>query len=104
MDKKRGFSLVEVLVSLLLLSTVALGVLQQQWQMNRLMNHALLYSTALNHLNNGSERVYAKQSLNPISKPFKLKSLPQGQSVSIEIVWESANPSCCRLQRQLLTP
>ena len=40
MNASRGFSLTEVLVSLLLVSTTSLALLTQQWQISQLVNHA----------------------------------------------------------------
>lgn len=46
MAKKNGFSLTEVLISLLLLTTTLLGLLKQQWHISQLFNqtHARLIS------------------------------------------------------------
>ncbi|MDP3705801.1 MAG: prepilin-type N-terminal cleavage/methylation domain-containing protein [Legionellaceae bacterium] len=41
MTRNRGFSLTEVLVSLLLITSISLALLKQQWQVSQLMQHVL---------------------------------------------------------------
>lgn len=57
MNKNHGFSLAEVLVSLLLLSTVFLTLLKQQWQLSRLFNQLTTRNMALLHSDNRNEQI-----------------------------------------------
>ena len=63
MKTYRGFSLIEVLLSLLLISSLAIAALRQQWQMNQLLNQALIRSTTSTQLENNAERLLAGQLL-----------------------------------------
>jgi prepilin-type N-terminal cleavage/methylation domain-containing protein len=56
MKAQPGFSLLEVLLTLLLMSGIALGLLTQQWQMARLLNESLQNIHALVENDNISER------------------------------------------------
>jgi len=46
MNQQKGFSFVEVLLSLLLVTTVATALLQQQWQSKQLLTQLVLQSEA----------------------------------------------------------
>lgn len=56
MDNTNGFSLTEVLVSLLLLTTILLGLLKQQWHISQLFNQTHTRISALSQQDNTSER------------------------------------------------
>ncbi len=56
MNTTRGFSLTEVLVSLMLVSTTSLALLTQQWQVSQLFNQAHIRMNTLAQLDNASER------------------------------------------------
>lgn len=47
MKRSQGFSLFEVLVSLLLITGTTLALMQQQWQLSRLLNQLLTSSQEL---------------------------------------------------------
>lgn len=56
MTKLRGFSLIEILVSLLLITAVALALLQQQFQLGQAVNQTLTDSRTLAELDNQKEQ------------------------------------------------
>lgn len=56
MNTMHGFSLSEVLVSLLLISSTSLALLTQQWHVSQLFNQARVRLEALSQLDNLSER------------------------------------------------
>lgn len=56
MSKTDGFSLTEVLVSLLLLTTTVLGLLKQQWYISQLFNQAHTRMCDLSQHDNLAER------------------------------------------------
>ncbi|MDP3561033.1 MAG: prepilin-type N-terminal cleavage/methylation domain-containing protein [Legionellaceae bacterium] len=54
--KNRGFSLTEVLVSLLLVTSISLALLKQQWQISRFSHHLLSCFEKLKDADNQAER------------------------------------------------
>ena len=52
----QGFSLTEVLVSLLLITSTSLALLKQQWHTHQLFNHVHTHVLAFTELDNVSER------------------------------------------------
>lgn len=61
MDTSRGFSLTEVLISLLLLTTTSLALLTQQWHVSQLFNQAHTRMNGLLRADNAAERVLANE-------------------------------------------
>jgi prepilin-type N-terminal cleavage/methylation domain-containing protein len=99
----QGFSLTEVLVALLLVTTTSLTLLHQQWQASQFFNQALLRSLALVQLDNNSERIVAEQPLAKVEKPFCCQKAEMSFSVvMLQIGWNLApvtESGCCQLQR-----
>lgn len=62
MNQQQGFSLTEVLVSLMLVSTVALALLEQQLQTRQLLAKLVLHVTKSQYLDQVDERLFAKIS------------------------------------------
>lgn len=56
MNTAQGFSLIEVLVSLCLVSTTSLALLTQQWHVSQLFNQAHVRMNALLEMDNAFER------------------------------------------------
>jgi prepilin peptidase dependent protein C len=73
MNPQKGFSLVEVLASLLLVTTLALSLLQQQWQSKQLLNQLILRAQGSHFLDQFEEslRAHVKQPLLQ-SWPFRV--------------------------------
>jgi prepilin-type N-terminal cleavage/methylation domain-containing protein len=63
MISHQGFSLSEVLVSLLLISSISLALLHQQWQLCRVLNQKIAASDAQEQCNNNREKMLAGQLL-----------------------------------------
>ena len=61
----QGFSLTEVLISLLLMSTVSLLLLKQQWQISQLFNQKQAALMALIVIDNETERLDLQGSSQP---------------------------------------
>jgi prepilin-type N-terminal cleavage/methylation domain-containing protein len=59
MASHQGFSLTEVLVSLLLISSTSLALLHQQWQLSHVLNQTIADSYALEQRDNNRERMLA---------------------------------------------
>lgn len=107
MNAYQGFSLAEVLVALLLVTTTSLALLQQQWQTNQLFNQALLRSLALTQLDNNSERMVARQPLANVKEPFRCQKTAMDSTViMLRMSWlvSVALSDCCNLQRQVALP
>lgn len=60
MTNYKGFSLTEVLVSLMLITSISLALLRQQWQLSHVFNQSLTSSQALRQEDNISERIRHK--------------------------------------------
>ena len=58
---KQGFSLTDVLVSLLLLTSTSLALLKQQWQVSQFFNQLQTRVTALTQSDNDQEWLYVSQ-------------------------------------------
>lgn len=123
---EQGFSLTEVLVSLLLMTTTSLALLKQQWQVSQLFNQIHTRASALSQLDNVSERLHGGFDPVPPVMPFKLHynrtALPQHPFKSgahlarpdsieeqlilnLQIAWTRPLPlsrGCCLLKRQLV--
>lgn len=78
-NMEQGFSLAEVLVSLLLISTTSMVLLKQQWQSGQLFNQVHVYSTALSYVDNATERLQAGFTSVTAAAPFEIqyKPIPQ---------------------------
>lgn len=63
MNQQKGFSLIEVLVSLFLVSTIALALLQQQWQARVLAHHLEERTKTLHLQDEKSEALYVYRSV-----------------------------------------
>lgn len=55
----QGFSLTDVLVSLLLITSTSLALLKQQWQVSQFVNQLQTRAHLLLQLDNDTERLYA---------------------------------------------
>ena len=58
MNINQGFSLTEVLVSLLLITSTSLALLKQQWHVSQLFNHMNIRACALLEEDNVAERLF----------------------------------------------
>ena len=63
----KGLSLVEVLVSLLLVTSASLSLIQQQWHISQYSNQMHRRNDALSQLDNASELWNAQRALKPSS-------------------------------------
>lgn len=100
----QGFSLAEVLVSLLLTTGISLVLLKQQWHVTQLFNQIRLRTTALDHLDNASERVMAGLQDATLPKPFQLNRTQTGTTILLKITWAplaSIGKDACALEHQV---
>lgn len=99
-----GFSLAELLVTLLLISATSFMLLEQQSQVHQLLHRALQRSFASTLIDNYSERLMVGLPLNDPPEPFKLKQTSMTNSLIFEIFWgfDLPNSLCCKLERQAL--
>lgn len=87
MSSSQGFSLVEVLIALFLITTTSVGLLTAQWRITQLFNQAILSSQALIELDNNAERLFAGLKLNKTTPLFSFTIRQSCLSIS----WESAS-------------
>ncbi len=105
MNSYRGFSLTEVLVSLLLVTGTSMALLKQQWQTSQLFNQVHLRMQALELLDNVSERVVAGHAAIMADERFHLQQAYLNHNLNLQITWNSLSiqsNDCCMLQRQIL--
>lgn len=105
MNNQHGFSLTEVLVALLLVTTTSLVLLKYQWHISQWINHSFLSTQALILLDNASECFLSGQKMTNNDRRFQLKKIQTAQQTQLNITWSSpglGDPRCCSLQRQLL--
>lgn len=103
MEKSTGFSLTEVLVSLLLVSTIILALLRQQWQIAQWINQLNLQFDGMIYLDNQSERQSRHLPLTPAAKPFQLSHKVQREGYELDLYWPSIQQNitdCCHLVRK----
>lgn len=62
MPQQKGFSLIEVLISLVLIISTAIALLNQQWQLSQWLNQILIHSQ---HLVEADNRYEAQFSSSP---------------------------------------
>lgn len=84
-----GFSLTEVLVSLLLMTSTSLALLNQQWQVSQLFNQLQLHTQALTQLDNAAELILAEQFETVDDKRFLLIQSQTQHSIFLKITWSS---------------
>ncbi len=101
MNQHQGFSLIEVLISLMLVSMTALGLLQQQWQSTQLFTQMRLQTEALIELDNASELLLTHPGLKPsIQNPFQLRLQTMGDTIVMAMSWQQQYKKRC-LSRML---
>ena len=122
----QGFSLTEVLLSLLLMTTTSLALLKQQWHVSQFLNQMYRRADALSQLDNATERLYLGDDAVSVKtlfskKPFSIKLLSDNHSstsmlnrlqsdpllheVHMKMTWASstvASRSCCVIERRFV--
>lgn len=99
---KNGFSLTEVLVSLLLMTGTSLALLHQQWQLNQSINQFQLHQQALNELDNTSEQLLAGDRLSNENKKITIKQSQQQHLFILNITWQPPHSRLQTIRRQLV--
>ncbi|CAM2971819.1 prepilin-type N-terminal cleavage/methylation domain-containing protein [Legionella worsleiensis] len=88
MKSLQGFSLIEVLLSLMLVTTVALGLLEQHWNTRQYVNQLVLHTDALPLIDSISESFYVQEYTLPLlSAPYHLSSYQQAHCLNVRIEW-----------------
>lgn len=101
MDQFKGFSLIEVLMSLMLVSTVALALMQQQWKNKELLNQIIMYSKASHYLDQVNEELALHTDRLPtIPFPYLLSIQNTRLGRRLKLDWHQGTQS---IQRQLVT-
>ncbi|KTD06993.1 type IV pilus modification PilV family protein [Legionella jamestowniensis] len=103
MENSQGFSLTELLITLVLVTSISLTLLHQNAQINQMLRYALQRSFAIRLLDNNAERVLQGLPLTEIPQPFTLKmiSIPQGKILQLTWGFKLPGRGCCQLQRKL---
>ncbi len=88
MNWQKGFSLTEVLVSLLLVTTLALALLQQQSQSKQLLNQLVFRSQGSQFLDQIEETLVARVSKFPeIPSPYHVEIQHKNHQLLIQLAW-----------------
>lgn len=99
MNQQKGFTLMEVLVSLMLMTTLVLAVLQHQWNTRQLINQILLQAGASSFLDQVEELLYiSKDSIPVVPTPYRFKLKQTPSHYFLEIEWFKSNRSLTRIQ------
>ena len=116
----QGFSLTEVLVSLVLMTSTSLVLLKQQWQVSQLYNQVVTRAGALSQLDNVVERLHIGLNSVSVGAPFKLRYSRTTQTIktllpstndqrlqvlNVQIAWtpqSTSSRTCCAMDRLLV--
>ncbi|STY29672.1 Tfp pilus assembly protein PilV [Legionella wadsworthii] len=97
MMKQKGFSLTEVLVSLLLVTTLTLGLLQQQRQSEQILKQLIIKTQGLLILNQIEETLIAgARKIPQVSSTYHLKVQNQNNELIIQLAWNQQIGSITR--------
>lgn len=97
MNQQNGFSFVEVLASLLLVTTLALSLLQQQWQNQQLLNQLILREQGSEFLDQIDETLLVRlKQLPKAPAPYHLKVQHHGQETLVRLEWFQTNTAIIR--------
>lgn len=97
MNQQKGFSLVEVLLSLLLVTTLALTLLQQQEQSKYMLNQLVIRTQATHYLNQIEETLTTQVKKTP-PRPtlFHLVLQHKEQDILVKLTWHEHLDSITR--------
>ncbi|MBI2786289.1 MAG: prepilin-type N-terminal cleavage/methylation domain-containing protein [Legionella longbeachae] len=88
MNQQKGFSLTEVLLSLLLVTTLALALLLQQSQSKQLLNQLVFHVQGSQLLDQMEESLSAQlKKLPPIPEPYHFGIQRKNQEILLNIAW-----------------
>lgn len=97
MMKQKGFSLTEVLVSLLLMTTLTLGLLQHQRQSQQILKQFILKAQGLLILNQIEETLIAgARKTPPVPSNYLLKVQNYHNELIIQLAWSQQIGSITR--------
>lgn len=97
MTQQKGFSLIEVLTSLLLVTTLAITLLQQQSQSKFLLNQLLIRIQATHYLDHVEETITAQiKKLPPTPALFHLVVVNKDQDLRVTLAWHEQAKSITR--------
>lgn len=88
MRLQQGFTLLEVLVSLMLMTTTSLAMLKYQWHLSQLFNHLQLRYQAFFYLDNASEFLRCELSTELLTG-FRLQRTHRSIVSSLQIRWHT---------------
>ena len=102
MNWQKGFSLTEVLVSLLLVTTLTLALFQQQWQSKHLLNQLVLRTQGSQFLDQIEETLVAQiPKFPPTPLPYHLEIQHKNHQVVIQLAWVEQLGSITRMRNPI---
>lgn len=102
MNQQQGFSLIEVLLSLMLATTLALALIQQQWNTRLLINRLLFRSGATLFLDQINELLYVgADKLPPAPAPYHLDIQRTHDDYAVRLDWFNQSDSMTRKYNQI---
>lgn len=88
MNQQKGFSLIEVLLSLLIVTTLALALVQQQSQSKYILNQLAIRTQATHHLDQIEETLTIPIKKSPFLPPiFHLVLQHKSQEIFVKLAW-----------------
>lgn len=94
--KQQGFSLTEVLISLLIVSCTGMLFLKQHWTIERLYQQMSLRQRALFLLDDLSEKRFSSSISLDSPDPFQIRVIPHEQQAELQIIWPQTKKAITR--------
>lgn len=102
MKQIKGFSLIEVLISLMLVTTLALMLLDQQIKSRQLIKQWVLQAGASHFLDQVNETVYGQSSHIPkAQKPYYLNIDRNKKKLVVQLEWSNKSGRLTRTIRNM---
>lgn len=101
MKHLKGFSLIEVLVSLMLVTTIALALLQQHWNIRQFINQLIAHAEALQIIDRVTESLYGQMNKMPsVPSPYLLNVRNETDYLIVRVEWFNRSESITRKVRK----
>lgn len=97
MKQQKGFSLIEVLASLLLVTTLSLSLVQQQWQSKQVLTQLLLREQGSQVLDQIDEALLARANdLPALPEQYHLHTTLRNKETLLRLSWLHKNSGIIR--------
>ena len=102
MEQIKGFSLIEVLISLMLVTTLALMLLEQQLKTHQLIKQWIVQAGASHVLDQVNETLYANSDRTPkVPEPYHLNIQHTNKQYIVHLEWFNKSGTITRIIRNM---